>query len=82
MLIHDSQYSAREYRQRIGFGHSSLSDAMRFARMSEVKTFVPFHHDPAHNDDQVDAMIAEALDEIQPEFQLIPGKEGVTIDLA
>lgn len=81
VLIHDSQYSTSEYRQRIGFGHSSLSDAMRFARMSEVKTFVPFHHDPAHNDDQVDAMIAAALDEIQPEFQLIPGKEGVTIDL-
>jgi len=60
LLIHDSQYSDELYRSRVGFGHSSLTHALRFAQLAEVGGFVPFHHDPAHSDEQIDQMIEQA----------------------
>lgn len=82
LLVHDAQYSTQEYQQRIGFGHSSIQDALRFARLTGVKKFVPFHHDPAHNDDFLDQMMKQAMDEIQPPFSVIPGCEGQIFELS
>ncbi|HJW89747.1 MAG TPA: MBL fold metallo-hydrolase [Anaerolineales bacterium] len=81
LLIHDSQYSDELYRSRVGFGHSSLTHALRFAQLAEVGGFVPFHHDPAHSDEQIDQMIEQALGELQPRFPLTAGKEGLVIEL-
>ena len=50
VLIHDSQYTEDVYRQRIGWGHSSIADAVAFAELAGVGTLVAFHHDPAHDD--------------------------------
>lgn len=81
LLIHDSQYTIEEYHQRVGFGHSCLPHALRFAQLADVKRFVPFHHDPAHTDDMLDQMIASTVKDIQPEFIVTPGKEGLTLDV-
>jgi len=81
ILIHDSQYSHEEYDDKIGFGHSNIVQAFEFAEMANVKNFVPFHHDPAHSDDQLDQMIAEARDEVNPKFEITPGQEGMVLDL-
>jgi phosphoribosyl 1,2-cyclic phosphodiesterase len=51
LLIHDAQYSEEEYGERIGWGHSSLEDAVRFADLVGARRLVAFHHDPAHDDD-------------------------------
>ena len=50
LLIHDAQYSAEEYLQHIGWGHSALPHTLAFATLTGVKHLVPFHHDPAHSD--------------------------------
>jgi phosphoribosyl 1,2-cyclic phosphodiesterase len=76
LLIHDSQYSAREYPEHIGWGHSSLEQAVEFAALAEVKHFVPFHHDPAHTDDDLDAMIRTTVATLHPPFAITPGAEG------
>ena len=81
LLIHDAQYTIEEYEQRIGFGHSCLPHAFRFAQLTDVKHFVPFHHDPAHTDDMLDRMIENMVREILPTFQVTAGQEGAIFDV-
>jgi len=81
LLLHDAQYSSEEYPSYIGWGHSSLTDALAFAALAEVKQFVPFHHDPAHTDADLDRIIAEATAVTRPAFTLVPGTEGAVFDL-
>ena len=81
LLIHDTQYTPEEYQTRIGFGHSNMRQAFEFAELANVKHFVPFHHDPAHSDDQLDGMISDAVQAIAPSFDLTPGLEGKILNL-
>jgi phosphoribosyl 1,2-cyclic phosphodiesterase len=81
LLIHDSQYSVEEYEERVGFGHSSLTHAFRFAKLAEVKQFIPFHHDPAHTDEMLDLMISRTVSEERPSFVVTPGLEGLELDV-
>lgn len=61
VLIHDAQYTPRERAQRMGWGHSSIPEAMAFARQAEVGQLVLFHHDPARTDEAMDVLLAEAV---------------------
>lgn len=79
LLIHDTQYSDEEYRLRTGFGHSSFRHAFRFAQLTDVKHYAPFHHDPTHSDEQLDQMFAEMIAETQPSCQVTPSREGMTL---
>jgi phosphoribosyl 1,2-cyclic phosphodiesterase len=81
LLVHDSQYSDSEYPGHCGWGHSSLAQALAFGALVETRRFVPFHHDPNHTDDDIDRMMAEALDGARPAFQVTPGVEGTILDL-
>jgi phosphoribosyl 1,2-cyclic phosphodiesterase len=82
LLIHDTQYTEDEYRDRIGFGHSSINHAFQFAQLSSVKHFAPFHHDPTHNDDTLDRMFAKTIREMQPSYRVTPSREGLAIEVA
>jgi phosphoribosyl 1,2-cyclic phosphodiesterase len=81
LLIHDSQYSAGEYPSHVGWGHSSLEQTMHFATLSGVKHLVPFHHDPAHTDLDLDRLLAEAIASAKPAYRVSPGLEGATFHL-
>jgi len=81
LLIHDSQYATHEYLTHVGWGHSSLKQTMDFASLSEVKHLVPFHHDPAHTDVDLDRLMAEAIAEAKPAYRVTPGLEGTTFHL-
>jgi len=81
LLIHDSQYSAAEYPGHCGWGHSSLGQTLDFGTLTEVKQLVPFHHDPSHSDTDLDRLIAEALEQAKPAYQVTPGIEGTVFDL-
>jgi phosphoribosyl 1,2-cyclic phosphodiesterase len=54
LLLHDCQYTDEEYPDRVGWGHSRVSDALLFARRSEAERVLLFHHDPLHTDDELD----------------------------
>jgi phosphoribosyl 1,2-cyclic phosphodiesterase len=54
VLIHDCQYTDDEYAQHLGWGHSSVSDALAFARRAGARRTLLFHHDPLHTDDMLD----------------------------
>jgi hypothetical protein len=66
----------------VGFGHSSIEHAFRFARISGVKHFAPFHHDPTHSDDMLDRMFEQAIGIIQPPYKVTPSREGTIIEVA
>jgi phosphoribosyl 1,2-cyclic phosphodiesterase len=60
ILILDSQYTDQEYKTHIGWGHGSISSAVSLALEAEVHTLSLFHHDPSHDDETVDTMVASA----------------------
>lgn len=62
LLIHDGQYTPREYRVTMGWGHSTIDDALRFARRVEPDRVLLFHHDPSHGDSFLDRLGEEACE--------------------
>jgi phosphoribosyl 1,2-cyclic phosphodiesterase len=60
ILIHDAQYTQVEREERLGWGHSSVPEAVEFAQAAEVGQLVLFHHDPTRTDHQMDLLVAEA----------------------
>jgi phosphoribosyl 1,2-cyclic phosphodiesterase len=60
LLIHDAQYGDREYVSHRGWGHSSLGDALTFARRTEAGHVVLFHHDPDNDDARLEAVEDDA----------------------
>ena len=62
LMIYDSTYSDEEYPRFKGYGHSTWQEGLRLADAAQVKTLVIFHHDPSHDDDQMDRIgaLAEA----------------------
>ena len=61
VLLHDAQYTDEEYPRHLGWGHSSQTDLLTFARRAGVERLVAFHHDPLHTDELLDAMAADAV---------------------
>jgi phosphoribosyl 1,2-cyclic phosphodiesterase len=60
-LVYDAMYTDEEYqRGKIGWGHSTYSEALRIARAARVRRLYLFHHDPTHDDDYLDNRLAEA----------------------
>jgi ribonuclease BN (tRNA processing enzyme) len=50
-LIHDAQYTAEEYEQYEGWGHSSIEAAIANAERCGTEQVLLTHHDPSHSDD-------------------------------
>jgi phosphoribosyl 1,2-cyclic phosphodiesterase len=81
LLVHDAQYTAEEYEDRVGWGHSRIDDSVALAMMAKAKRLVTFHHDPAHDDAHLDAMLAHARTLATDGLEVLPGREGVTFDI-
>ncbi len=75
-LIHDAQYSDAEYEHHLGWGHSSIGQAVAFAVHAGVGQLVGFHHDPWHDDDTLDALYSEYAD---PRLRVTPAREGAVL---
>jgi phosphoribosyl 1,2-cyclic phosphodiesterase len=76
MVIYDSTYSDEEYPRYRGFGHSTWQEGMRLVDAAAAKTLVIFHHDPNHDDDQMDA-IAAAAEKVRP--GTVVAREGMVL---
>jgi phosphoribosyl 1,2-cyclic phosphodiesterase len=61
VLIHDAQYTDAEYPAHLGWGHSSLADALAFGRRAAVERLLLFHHDPLHSDAFLDDLGRDAV---------------------
>jgi phosphoribosyl 1,2-cyclic phosphodiesterase len=78
VLIHDSQYTDDEYRERVGWGHSSYTHLLGFAHLVNAGRLVTFHHDPAHTDEMLDET-HRWLEEQSRDMEIIPGMPGTTV---
>lgn len=56
ILIHDAQYTPRDYARKRGWGHSCYIDTVHAAMAAEVKCLLLFHLDPAYSDRIVDQL--------------------------
>lgn len=79
LLVHDAQYLDDEYfgrtgPSRRGWGHATVEQAAEVARRAQVGRLALFHHDPARNDRQVDALETLARRRWQATFA---AREGV-----
>jgi phosphoribosyl 1,2-cyclic phosphodiesterase len=74
VLFHDAQYSEDEYEARIGWGHSSVADAVTFARMAGARRLLLFHHEPLHDDG--------SLDRLEEHARSLAGSDGVLATFA
>jgi phosphoribosyl 1,2-cyclic phosphodiesterase len=77
VLIHDGQYADDEYPAHVGWGHSSVSDALTFAQRAEAERLVLFHHDPTHDDHTLDDLGACARRAWE-----LAGRDPATVSLA
>ena len=82
-MIHDAQYTTAEFEAKSTWGHCTVDYALRVAAEAGAKTLALFHHDPTHDDDQVDTMLERALD--LPDARRLDGiiaaAEGLTLEL-
>jgi phosphoribosyl 1,2-cyclic phosphodiesterase len=82
LLIHDAQYTPEEFERKSYWGHCTIEYALHVAREGNAKRLALFHHDPEHNDEDLDRLLAEArasehakhLDEV------IGAYEGLTVN--
>lgn len=81
MLIHDAQYTQEQYERHVGWGHSSIEDAIRFAVLAEVRQLILFHHDPQHTDDDLDRLGEELLGPLEGPVMVTLGREGDSFEL-
>src|SRR5579863_2412671 len=57
LLIHDAQYLASEYANKVNWGHSTVEYALAVARLAGVKRLALTHHDPTRSDVAIDALL-------------------------
>jgi phosphoribosyl 1,2-cyclic phosphodiesterase len=82
LLFHDAQYFEDQYETRVGWGHSSVSDAVAFRRAVGARRLLLFHHEPQHSDASLERLEAHAQSLAGPD-EPTPAlaREGMVIEL-
>ena len=78
IVIIDTTYTDEELPEHVGWGHSSWQQAVRLANEAGVGKLFLFHHDPEHDDDEMDR-IAAAAAKARP--GTVVAREGFSIDI-
>ena len=77
LVVYDSMYTDAEYPDYVGWGHSTWQEGVRLCRQAGAKRLVVFHHDPEHDDEQLDG-IARELDAALPGSMV--AREGLVLE--
>ena len=56
LFIHEAQYTEKEYKDKKGWGHSSLPQVFEMIQKVEPKKWCVTHYDPTHTDDDLREM--------------------------
>lgn len=78
VLIYDAQYTPEEYKTKRGWGHSTWHEAARVAHQAGVKRLVLIHHDPEHDDGEMNRIVGQAREVFECAEA---AKEGLSIRL-
>lgn len=82
VLIYDGMFTSEEYPGRRGWGHSTWDEGFKVAMQANVKKLVVFHHDPARDDDSLDALKRKAIDQaraLDPSIEVDFASEGMVL---
>jgi phosphoribosyl 1,2-cyclic phosphodiesterase len=82
LVLHDAQYLDEEYDAKIGWGHSSVEQAVAFCRAVDAHRLVLFHHEPQRSDRELESLEARART-LSGGEQLPPvlAREGMVLEL-
>lgn len=83
LLIHDAQFTDREFEERAHWGHCTVGYAVEVARRAGARRLALFHHDPSHGDDDLDRLLAEARAQAEGSAveEVLGAAEGLTVAL-
>jgi CheY-like chemotaxis protein len=84
LVIHDAQYTASEYPDKVGWGHSTVEYVVDTALGANVRRLVLFHHDPFRGDDALDQLVAAARARVSAaggRLQVTAAAEGELLDV-
>ncbi len=84
LLIADAQYTDKEYEQKRGWGHSSVSHVLDLAVGGEVGKLALFHHEPTHDDATLAAIERDAralAKKRSKKIEVFSAREGETVDV-
>ncbi|WP_332912099.1 MBL fold metallo-hydrolase [Algoriphagus boritolerans] len=81
LLFHDAAYTSKEYMTKIGWGHSSVRDAIAFGKMCKVKRLALFHHEPTRSDEQLEQMLKKSTQNLKLDFEVELCAEGMVYEL-
>ncbi len=85
LVIHDAQFTAREYREKAGWGHSPMEYAIAVSRAAGAGRLAFTHHDPMRDDDDIDRLVQELRlaqkDESQA-LEFFAAADGMIVDVA
>ena len=81
LLIHDAQYDSEGYKNCVGWGHCSMHHASEFAKKTNAKKLVMFHHDPAHTDDHKNKMFDHFKSNNDYDFDMELAVQGKVYEL-
>jgi len=82
ILVHDTQYTEKEYAGHLGWGHTSFEQAINNANKARVKKLICFHHDPNRKDDEIEQLEKEYQAKIRGKtsMELMMAREGLTVE--
>jgi phosphoribosyl 1,2-cyclic phosphodiesterase len=78
ILSLDTMYTPEAYPNHVGWGHSSWLHGCEIARRAGVGQLILFHHNPAHDDDTMDAIGKKARAEFA---STLVAYEGLELEL-
>lgn len=82
LLIHDSQYTSREFAQKSTWGHCTVDYAIWLARHCQVGRLALFHHDPSRTDLALDeAQRCAVVDGGTLGLEVFAASEGLTVEV-
>jgi phosphoribosyl 1,2-cyclic phosphodiesterase len=83
LLVHDGQYTEDEFSTKADWGHSTAAFAVHVAAEANVRKLLLSHHDPSHNDREVDRILTQArrLPEAKGIEDVSSAHESQSIDL-
>jgi ribonuclease BN (tRNA processing enzyme) len=83
ILIHDSQYTHKEYiSSKLGWGHSSFEHAVNVAHKAGVKKLLLFHHDPDRSAAELEG-IEKKIQKVasgKTSMEVMIAREGMTVE--
>jgi ribonuclease BN (tRNA processing enzyme) len=80
LLIHDAQYTAEEFALKSTWGHCTIDYAVWLAIECGVKQLALYHHDPLHDDEQIDGFVADCATKTEGTgLDVLAASEGLTL---